>query len=52
MSLAAKLAEGNRGVVLAPRSGASELVLWIGAGFGLLPNAAQRRRMSQYYDAL
>ena len=35
--LSAKLAEGNRGVALAPRSGAWELVFWTGAGFGLLP---------------
>jgi 4-amino-4-deoxy-L-arabinose transferase-like glycosyltransferase len=32
-----RLADGNRGVQLAPRSGAVELVLWSASGFGLLP---------------
>lgn len=35
--LSAKLAEGNRGVAEVPHHGAAELVLWVGAGFGLLP---------------
>jgi len=35
--IAAKLAEGNRGVAVVPHHGAAELVLWVGAGFGLLP---------------
>ena len=35
--IAARLDDGNRGVQLAPRSGAAELVLWSAAGFGLLP---------------
>jgi hypothetical protein len=34
---AGQLAEGNRGVGLAPSGGSLALVLWIGAGFGLLP---------------
>jgi 4-amino-4-deoxy-L-arabinose transferase-like glycosyltransferase len=37
---AAKLAEGNRGVGLAPTNGATMLVLWVGSGFGLLPAAS------------
>lgn len=37
---AGRLAEGNRGVGLAPTNGAVSLVLWIGAGFGLLPAAS------------
>jgi 4-amino-4-deoxy-L-arabinose transferase-like glycosyltransferase len=37
---AAKLSEGNRGVALAPTNGAATLVLWVGAGFGLLPAAS------------
>lgn len=32
-----KLAEGNRGVATVPHHGAAELVLWVGAGYGLLP---------------
>ena len=35
--ISARLADGNRGVQLAPRSGALEMVLWSGSGFGLLP---------------
>lgn len=35
--ISAKLAEGNRGVAEVPHHGAAELVLWVGAGFGLLP---------------
>jgi len=34
---AGQLAEGNRGVGLAPGEGSVSLVLWLGAGFGLLP---------------
>ena len=34
---AGKLAEGNRGVAEVPHHGAAELVLWVGAGYGLLP---------------
>lgn len=37
---AGKLSEGNRGVALTPTNGAATLVLWIGAGFGLLPAAS------------
>jgi 4-amino-4-deoxy-L-arabinose transferase-like glycosyltransferase len=37
---AGKLTEGNRGVGLAPTNGAATLVLWLGAGFGLLPAAS------------
>jgi hypothetical protein len=37
---AGKLAEGNRGVGLAPTNGAGMLVLWLGAGYGLLPAAS------------
>lgn len=33
----ARLAAGNRGVALPTSNGAGALVLWIGAGFGLLP---------------
>jgi 4-amino-4-deoxy-L-arabinose transferase-like glycosyltransferase len=32
-----KLDEGNRGVAMVPQHGAAELVLWVGAGYGLLP---------------
>ncbi|MGE3910164.1 MAG: glycosyltransferase family 39 protein [Chloroflexota bacterium] len=35
--ITARLDDGNRGVQLAPRSGALELVLWSASGFGLLP---------------
>ena len=35
--VSARLEDGNRGVQLAPRSGAVELVLWSASGFGLLP---------------
>jgi hypothetical protein len=35
--ISAKLAEGNRGVAFDSHHGAAELVLWVGAGFGLLP---------------
>jgi hypothetical protein len=35
--LSARLAEGNRGVAIAPHHGAAELVLWSASGFGLLP---------------
>jgi 4-amino-4-deoxy-L-arabinose transferase-like glycosyltransferase len=37
---AAKLSAGNRGVGLAPTNGFGALVLWLGAGFGLLPAAS------------
>jgi hypothetical protein len=39
--ITAKLAEGNRGVALAPGGGAWHLVLWIGAGYGLLPASSE-----------
>ncbi|MCC7371068.1 MAG: glycosyltransferase family 39 protein [Chloroflexi bacterium] len=35
--VSARLEDGNRGVGLAPRNGAIELVLWSASGFGLLP---------------
>ena len=39
--LAARLAAGNRGIALTPTNSAPELVLWMAAGFNLLPVASE-----------